>query len=237
MRTVKTIFSFLKQAGYQFHTPLVINVSILILASGCSNSNTTATDIQGNIYNTEIVNGTVWMVENLRVTSFQNGDSIPEALTNEEWVNAGDNKKPAWCYNEYNQRMYNWFAVSDSRGLAVYGYRIPTSTDYDELINQVESESTAVTFLSSFERHNLFGSERLQSCFTGYRYFNGDFYFSEEYTYSQYGFWCLDEYDESFAYSCFINENDSSAYIDMFSNYTGFYVRCVKDTIIEEIAL
>lgn len=33
------------------------------------------------------------MVENLRVTRFNNGDSIPMVIENQEWVNLGNNHK------------------------------------------------------------------------------------------------------------------------------------------------
>lgn len=36
-----------------------------------------------------------WMLENLGVDYFRNGDAIPEAKTEEEWLLAGENKQPA----------------------------------------------------------------------------------------------------------------------------------------------
>jgi len=40
----------------------------------------------------------IWMAENLNVDKFRNGDLIPEAKTEEEWVKAHDSNQPAWCY-------------------------------------------------------------------------------------------------------------------------------------------
>jgi uncharacterized protein (TIGR02145 family) len=66
-----------------------------------------------------------WMQENLNLDKFSNGESIPEAKTNKEWENAGKNQQPAWCYYENDSKrgskygkLYNWYAVNDSRGLA-----------------------------------------------------------------------------------------------------------------------
>lgn len=82
----------------------------------------------------------IWMTENLNVSTFRNGDAIPEAKTNEEWEQAGQNKQPAWCY--YNNdpkngakygKLYNWFAVNDSRGLAPEGWHIPTDYEWTVL--------------------------------------------------------------------------------------------------------
>jgi uncharacterized protein (TIGR02145 family) len=98
----------------------------------------------------------VWMLKNLNVGVFSNGDTIPQARTNAEWIAAGNNKRPAWCY--YNNdstgsnsigRLYNWYAVSDSRGLAPAGWHIPTK---DELTN-----------LSSFLGGSSASGEKLKS--------------------------------------------------------------------------
>jgi uncharacterized protein (TIGR02145 family) len=81
-----------------------------------------------------------WAVANLNVSTFRNGDSIPEARTNKEWVTAGESGKPAWCY--YNNdskngpkygKLYNWFAVNDPRGLAPVGWTLPGDADWAKL--------------------------------------------------------------------------------------------------------
>jgi len=73
-----------------------------------------------------------WMAKNLNVSIFANGDPIPEVKTNEEWKKAAEEKKPAWCYYENDPangaiygKLYNWYAVSDPRGLAPKGWHIP----------------------------------------------------------------------------------------------------------------
>jgi uncharacterized protein (TIGR02145 family) len=82
-----------------------------------------------------------WAVANLNVSTFRNGDSIPEARTNKDWVTAGESGKPAWCYYNNDPRnglkygkLYNWYAVNDPRGLAPAGWSLPGDTDWLELI-------------------------------------------------------------------------------------------------------
>jgi uncharacterized protein (TIGR02145 family) len=81
-----------------------------------------------------------WALTNLNVDTFRNGDSIPEAKTNNEWVEAGQVGKPAWCY--YNNdskngvkygKLYNWYAVNDPRGLAPAGWTLAGDADWTEL--------------------------------------------------------------------------------------------------------
>ena len=47
---------------------------------------------------TVTIGSQVWMNKNLDVNTFRNGDTIPEVKTIEDWVKAGENKQPAWCY-------------------------------------------------------------------------------------------------------------------------------------------
>jgi uncharacterized protein (TIGR02145 family) len=82
----------------------------------------------------------IWMDENLNVDKFRNGDPIAEAKTDEEWLRAHNNKKPAWCYYENISshgkiygKLYNWFAVNDKRGLAPIGWLIPSDEDWTTL--------------------------------------------------------------------------------------------------------
>jgi hypothetical protein len=79
----------------------------------------------------------VWMKENLNVSTFRNGEPIPEAKTAEEWKAAGAAKQPAWCYYDNDPKngakygkLYNWYAVNDPRGLVPVGWHVP---DIDEL--------------------------------------------------------------------------------------------------------
>jgi uncharacterized protein (TIGR02145 family) len=97
-----------------------------------------------------------WSIANLNVSTFRNGDSIPEARTNEEWVKAGDAEKPAWCY--YNNdpkngqkygKLYNWYAVNDPRELAPSGWALPSENDWAELTHFLGGTTMAGSKLKS----------------------------------------------------------------------------------------
>jgi len=82
----------------------------------------------------------IWMVKNLDVVKFRNGDSIPEAKTNEEWLKAYEQSKPAWCYYDNDPKnglkygkLYNWYAVTDPRKLAPEGWEIPSQFSWQSL--------------------------------------------------------------------------------------------------------
>jgi uncharacterized protein (TIGR02145 family) len=82
----------------------------------------------------------LWSAKNLDIGHFRNGDAITEAKTAEEWQAAEANGEPAWCYYEYNSqngntygKYYNWYAVSDPRGLAPEEWRVATDEDWQQL--------------------------------------------------------------------------------------------------------
>lgn len=83
----------------------------------------------------------IWMTKNLDVHRFRNGDSIPQAKSEANWVLAKENQKPVWCYYAFDEsngrkygKLYNWYAVSDSRGLAPMGYHVASSLEWDSLV-------------------------------------------------------------------------------------------------------
>ena len=113
----------------------------LITQSLLNNKSTEVLLIEGQTYKTVKIGNQTWMAENLNVSTFRNGDPIPQAKTNKEWELAGKNKKPAWCYYENNPnhglkygKLYNWYAISDYRGLAPEGWHIPANYEFNLLI-------------------------------------------------------------------------------------------------------
>jgi uncharacterized protein (TIGR02145 family) len=101
----------------------------------------TMTDIDGNVYTTITLGTQTWMLENLRTTRYRNGDSINYAPDNAEWANLRlTTDKGGWCY--YNNdagndaaygKLYNWYAVTDTRNIAPEGWRMPSKADWEVL--------------------------------------------------------------------------------------------------------
>ena len=95
----------------------------------------TVTDIDGNVYKTITINGREWMAENLNVGRFRNGDQVFITAENDLW--AGTILTPLSCYyqNEIANacpygRIYNFYAVTDSRGLCPTGWHVPDNYEW-----------------------------------------------------------------------------------------------------------
>lgn len=105
------------------------------------------TDIDGNIYHTVRIGTQVWLMENLTVTRYRNGDSIPNVTDGPTW---GGLLTGAYCNysNDPNNasiygRLYNWFAVDDPRGIAPEGWHVPSEAEWDILVNYLGGASVA----------------------------------------------------------------------------------------------
>jgi uncharacterized protein (TIGR02145 family) len=98
----------------------------------------------------------IWMSKNLDVSTFRNGEAIPEAKNAKQWDYARENKIAAFCYYDYDSnngkvygKLYNWYAVNDSRGLAPKGYHIPSDAEWTILTDKLGGEAIAGEKLKS----------------------------------------------------------------------------------------
>ncbi len=189
----------------------------------------------------EIKIGTqTWATKNLDVSTFKNGDAIPEAKTNEEWIAAGDSDKPACCY--YNNdlengkkygKLYNWYAVNDPRGLAPKGWHVPTDAEWKTLIDYLGGEQVAGTKMKNTSGWNEWngktGNGTNQSGLSvspgGYRFDSGVFH--------SIGFasiwWTSSESGTGSALASVINYSDGSAHKGNNLKSFGFSVCCLRD--------
>jgi hypothetical protein len=123
---------------------------------------------------TVTIGNQVWMTKNLNVDKFRNGDPILEVKTDEEWLKAGENKQPAWCYynndpanGEKYGKLYNWYAVNDPRGLAPIGYHIPSDDEWTTLVGVLGRDGKAGNEMKSKNGWSSEGNGTNSSGFSG----------------------------------------------------------------------
>jgi len=77
---------------------VILCILTLFLIHSCKKDedNISVTDIDNNVYETVDIGTQVWMIENLKVTKYQNGDPIPNVTDAIQWgiSTIGD----AYCY-------------------------------------------------------------------------------------------------------------------------------------------
>ena len=116
--------------------------------SGCSGTPPADSISRPCVVLTTIQIGTQnWTTRNLEVTTYKNGDPIPEVQSATTWTALTTG---AWCTYSNTTingttygKLYNWYAVNDPRGLAPNGYHIPTDAEWSTLISSQGGTLTA----------------------------------------------------------------------------------------------
>jgi uncharacterized protein (TIGR02145 family) len=175
-----------------------------------------------------------WSLYNLDVTTYRNGDTIPQVTDTAAWAGLTSG---AWCYynndssngNTYG-KLYNWFAVNDSRGLAPEGWHIPTDSEWTTLITYLGGTSVAGGAIKTTTGWNSPNTGATNSSgFTGlpggYRLFDGSFL-----SIQSAGIWWASNQSSS-TNSYFVQASSSNASL-LSSNYDkngGLSIRLIKD--------
>ncbi len=104
------------------------------------------TDYDGNVYNTINIGSQTWMKENLKVTHFGNGASIPTTLSP---AAVDSTALFQWAYNDDTAnvniygRLYTWFAVVNWQNICPLGWHVPDTADWMTLTNFLGGDSIA----------------------------------------------------------------------------------------------
>lgn len=223
---------------------LFINQLIFLMISSCSddskiddNTTTDITDMDGNVYHSVVIGNQEWMVENLKTTKYRNGDPIPIISDTTQWTNLTTG---AYCnYNNDTSnvptygRLYNWYAVNDSRNIAPIGWHVTSDSDWTTLITFLGDSAVAGGKLKEADtthwRSPNVGATN-DSGFTalpgGYRAApTGRFHHIRNLGF----WWSTTESNLTDAWDIWLYYNQG----DVFRNYNtktyGFSVRCVKD--------
>jgi uncharacterized protein (TIGR02145 family) len=231
--------------------------ALFLIFSGCSgdtlldsvSNGETVTDIDGNVYQTIKIGNQWWMMENLKVTHYRNGDPIPNVTDQSTWTSLSTG---AYC--EYKNdadnvttygRLYNWYAVNNSQIVAPEGWHVPTDDEWKQLeifLGMTQAEADRAGWRGTDEAGKLKEADtthwRLpnvsatnESGFTalpgGFRDpSTGHFADLQHSTH----FWSSTEHDNSFAWtrSLYSDHADIGRY-HLHSKQYGFSIRCVKD--------
>lgn len=225
---------------------VIMLTSCLPKASTKIVTNSTVTDIDGNVYQTVTIGTQTWMVENLKTTHFNDGTTIPLVTDNTAWANLST---PGYCWYDNNVvvfkntygALYNWFAVNTGK-LAPVGWHVATDDEWTTLTDYVTSHlgtspnvAKAIASTTNWADYDdetgtigcnlsLNNSSGFSALPGGYRNENGF------YGIAQSGFWWSATNDNTnFAWSRDMNYIDDEIDRVGFYKPAGFSVRCIKD--------
>jgi uncharacterized protein (TIGR02145 family) len=192
-------------------------------------------DIDGNVYQSIKIGNQTWMRDNLKVSKYRNGDNIASGLTNSQWGTTTSGAVTAYDNNgsisTFYGNLYNWYAVSDSRGLCPTGWHVPSQSEFSELISflggaaiaggKIKSES------STWASPNIAASNSsgFSSLAAGTRPQNGSYTSLGSFT----AYWSITPTLSNDAFGIFLNSQSINVATGYDIRYSGYSVRCLKD--------
>ena len=198
------------------------------------------TDSEGNTYKTVFIGTQQWMAENLKVSKYNDGTSIPNIIDNTQWEN---NNTGAWAYNNNDAtnnakygKLYNWYAVSPTtngnKNVCPTGWHVPTDAEWTVITDYLGGKSVAGGKLKEVGTTN-WNSPNTDATNTslfsalpgGNRFDNGK--------YGNMGsdgcWWSSTEYNTDNARYCNLSYYNGIVYSNTRVKEYGFSVRCLKD--------
>jgi uncharacterized protein (TIGR02145 family) len=208
----------------------------------------TVTDVDGNTYNTVPIGNQCWTQSNLKVSKYKNGDSIPTGLSNSAWFSTTAGSYAIYGNNPVNDglygKLYNHYAVMDTRGLCPTGWHVSTDSEWNVLVKYLDPNADTVctpcwqsntaggTLKSTATQPSLGGwfSSLGATNSTGFTAVPGGLRFnSGEFSFVVYsGFWWTSS-QPGLAMRRQLNENGAGINRTYDDRRAGFSVRCLKD--------
>lgn len=195
-------------------------------------------DNDGNIYNTITIGNQIWMKENLKTTTYNDGTPIEFVTDNIEWQN-----KTSGAYTWYNNDestykntyggLYNWYAVNTMK-LCPINWHVPTEAEFKTLYMNLGDYGTyglggKLKEIGTLHWNSPNTGATNSTGFTalpgGYRYQAGTFHHIGNMGY----WWLATENVPSSAYyfAFFYDSADGTSFHN--GKTWGYSVRCIKD--------
>ena len=188
------------------------------------------TDNDGNEYKTVKIGDQLWMAENLRTTTYNDGSAIPNITGEDAWSEA---TTPAysWWENDASESdrgaYYNYYTVMTEK-LCPTGWHIPDTTEWGVLLDFVGDEPGRKLKSHGEQMFTDYNETGFSAYMEGYRASgSGTFGRSGEWTFMWIGGdpLSIEGYTEAIE---FLHDSHGVEQ-DMNSKQMGFSVRCIKD--------
>lgn len=194
-------------------------------------------DQDGNVYKTIMIGNREWMAENLKASHYRNGDLIPMVNGSTwsglstgaaTWINA-DSATTACPFG----KLFNWYAVADTRNICPSGWHVPTHNEWTALGTSLGGINVAAGKLKSTGTQywlppnvNATNQSGFSALGTGIcDYFDGSYIYFADYAY----FWASDNILPDDAWCRYVVSGPGDLYAWTQNKKNGFSVRCIKD--------
>lgn len=226
-----------------FLSSMLMAVSFSLLLVSCKDSSTSSEepenfetcgdsvkDSESNSYKTVQIGNQCWMAQDLRTTSYRNGTSISNITGNDEWAGLSTG---AWAYyanddfnSDINGKLYNWFAVNNSKGLCPAGWKIPSDNDWKTLeieLGMTSEEANGLEWRGDNVGELMRASEGFSATLNGTRAASGSFSSGGR----NGSWWSSSQEDGSTVWTRLLRDEFTQVYRNKSNKMEGLSVRCL----------
>ncbi len=199
------------------------------------------TDAEGNTYKTVYIGTQTWMAENLKVSKYNDGTTIPNIMDKTQWSQLTTG---AWSYynndaanNAKYGKLYNWYAVSKTtngnKNVCPTGWHVPSDNEWTVLTDYLGGDSIAGSKLKEVGTTSWYSpntdatNTSLFSALPGGARANYGYYNDVRHSGN---WWSSTVSSTNDAWFLYMNSNDGNAgRSDICGKKGGLSVRCLKD--------
>lgn len=179
-----------------------------------------------------------WMKKNLNVSSYRNGDPIPNVTDMARWDTLTTG---AYCYYDNDAatyasvygKLYNWYAVNDPRGLAPMGWHVASDKEWFRVADFLGGDKIAGLRMMEKGHAHWHGLDSIATNSSGFTALPGGYRDgSRGFTgVREWAFWWTSTKTEVPGGGIFrdLLFDESRLDGDGIEAYQGYSVRCVKD--------
>jgi len=189
-------------------------------------------DFDGNVYKTVKIGSRVWMAENLKVTHYRNGETIPDIMDPKQWdlltggASCEFNSDPV--YTKAFGLIYNWYTTTDVRNVCPEGWHVPSESEWVTLVSFLAGENVASVNTTGKVAPSLIkvNESMFKVLPEGFRGYDGEF---TGLGYGGGGWWSATSASKETAYYHNVNYNTAGKIRMEGRKKFGYNIRCIKD--------
>jgi uncharacterized protein (TIGR02145 family) len=188
-------------------------------------------DFEGNVYKTVKIGTQVWMAENLKVTHYRNGETIPDIMDPKQWdlLTSGAccqfNDDPV--YTKAFGLIYNWYTTEDVRNVCPEGWHVPAESEWVTLVSFLAGENVTSVRTGKIAPNLINLNESMFKALPeGFRGYDGEF---TGLGYGGGGWWSATSASQETAYYHNVNYNTAGKNRMEGRKKFGYNIRCIKD--------
>ena len=187
---------------------------------------------QGFLIGPQTIGGQLWSLANLGTSTFANGDVIPYYTSSSAFAGL---TTPASCSINFNAandaiygRLYNWYAIIDTRNVCPIDWHVPANTDFVTLSTTIGGNGNTLKEIGYAHWSSGGGTDKYNFKAVGTGYMGSSSY---SHLYQSTYFWTSTETfaGAANAYTWPLIDNSASFAQSAQGKIGGFSVRCIHD--------